>query len=152
MNVLRAPEDLALNNCFSVFLAGSIEGNTALKWQDIVIENLRDINGIILNPRREAWDASWKQDANNPIFNEQVNWELKALERADMIVVYFDKRTKSPITLLELGLFARSEKLLVCCPIGFWKKGNVDIVCTRFGIPTVKNLDDLIIEIKKRAS
>ena len=152
MKVITAPEKLVLKDNFSVFLAGSIEGDKAQQWQDVVIENLRENKGIILNPRREAWDASWKQDIANPKFTEQVNWELEALERADMIVLYFDKSTKSPISLLELGLFAKSGKLIVCCPEGFWRKGNVDIVCKRYGIPQCKMLGELISEIKKRAS
>jgi hypothetical protein len=49
--------------------------------------------------------------------------------------MYFDPNTKSPISLLELGLFAQSKKLIVCCPRGFWRKGNVDITCDRYGIP-----------------
>jgi hypothetical protein len=39
-------------------------------------------------------------------------------------------------------LFARSGKLLVCCPEGFWRKGNVEIVCARYGVPLVGELDE----------
>lgn len=150
MNVITAPEKYMLNNRYSVFLAGSIEGDTAQKWQDVVIENLTNNLGILLNPRRDAWDATWKQDINNPKFNEQVRWELEALEKADLIVMYFDKSTKSPISLLEFGLFAKSGKLVVCCPDGFWRKGNVDIVCAQYGVLQVQNLEELINEIKKK--
>ena len=87
---------------------------------------------------------------HNPHFKEQVNWELDALEQADWIIFYFDKHTKSPITLLELGLFATSKKLLVCCPEGYWKKGNVDIVCQRNQIPQVKDLDAIITWLNKK--
>ncbi|TMM55748.1 hypothetical protein FEE95_13890 [Maribacter algarum] len=149
MNVITAPEKLLLNS-YSVFLAGSIEGDTAQKWQDIVIERLASKQVILVNPRRDAWDASWKQDINNPKFNEQVSWELVALEKVDLIIMYFDKSTKSPISLLELGLFAKSGKLIVCCPDGFWRKGNVDIVCARYGIPQVQSLKELINEVKTR--
>lgn len=152
MRVITAPEKFGSANDFSLFLAGSIEGDTAHKWQDIVIEKLSQNKGIILNPRREVWDASWKQDITNLTFKEQVSWELDALERADMIVMYFDNTTKSPISLLELGLFAKSGKLIVCCPEGFWRKGNVDIVCERYQIPKVNTLIQLILEIKKRVS
>ena len=57
--------------------------------------------------------------------------------------MYFDPKTKSPISLLELGLFAKSGKLVVCCPDGFWKKGNVDIVCQRYKVLKIKDLDCL---------
>lgn len=150
MKVITAPEELKLNNSYSVFLAGSIEGDTAKKWQDIVIEDLVTYKGILVNPRRDSWDASWKQDINNLKFKEQVTWELQALEKVDLIIMYFDENTKSPISLLELGLYAQSGKLIVCCPNGFWRKGNVDIVCERYNIQRVDSLEDLINEVKKR--
>jgi hypothetical protein len=63
----------------------------------------------ILNPRRDDWDATWIQELANPQFRAQVEWELEAQERADLIIMYFAPETQAPITLLELGLFARSE-------------------------------------------
>ena len=61
--------------------------------------------------------------------------------------MYFSPETKSPITLLELGLFAE-KNIIVCCPSGFWRKGNVDIVCTRYGIPRFENFDDAVGALK----
>lgn len=90
------------------------------------------------------WDSSWKEDIKETKFNEQVQWELKAQKQADLIVMFFGLNTKSPISLLELGLFAQSGKMVVCCPDGFWKKGNVDIVCERYGVPQVEILAELI--------
>ncbi len=150
MKLITAPTKIELDKNQSVFLAGSIEVGVAEKWQDKVIKVLKDENITILNPRRPSWDASWKQEIGNPIFKEQVNWELEALEKSDMIIMYFDKNTKSPITLLEFGLYARSGKLIVCCPEGFWRKGNVDIVCERYGVPQVNKIEELINEVKKR--
>jgi hypothetical protein len=66
-----------------------------------------------------------------------------------MIIMYFDTSTKAPISLLELGLFAKSGKLVVCCPDGFWRKGNVDIVCEHYGVIQAKDLEELINEVKK---
>jgi hypothetical protein len=56
----------------------------------------------------------------------------------------------SPVTLLEMGLHARSKKLVVCCPDGFWRKGNVDIVCERYGIQQVENLTQIIEHIQTK--
>ena len=66
--------------------------------------------------------------------------------------MYFDPKTKSPITLLELGIFGimKPNYLIVCCPKGYWRKGNVDIVCERYGISQVNTINALIEEIKKR--
>lgn len=135
---------------FTVFLAGSIEMGIAEDWQTIVGQNLSsETNLCILNPRRDDWDASWKQEKTNAAFNQQVSWELDGLEKADLIVFYFSPETKSPVSMLELGLFARSGKVLVCCPEGFWRKGNVDIVCERFEIPQVNTLNEMIHCIKQ---
>ena len=148
MKIITAPEPLKTTTP-SIFLAGSIEQDVAERWQDQVIESLKDLPVTILNPRQASWDSSWKQTIENPQFKEQVTWELEALERADIILLYFDPITKSPISLLELGLFAKSGKMMVCCPKGFWRKGNVDIVCERYGIPQFDSLDIMIAVLKK---
>jgi hypothetical protein len=135
-----APIPLVAN---SIFLAGSIEQDKAEPWQEYIIQRFDNINVTILNPRRKSWDNSWSEDISNPMFYEQVSWELEAQEKAAIIAMYFDPKTKSPISLLELGLFAHTGKLVVCCPSGFWKKGNVDIVCERYKIPMAENLDGL---------
>ncbi|WP_025666074.1 nucleoside 2-deoxyribosyltransferase domain-containing protein [Aquimarina megaterium] len=150
MNLIVPPIIPELNKNLSVFLAGSIESGVAQKWQDKVVEELLEENITILNPRRESWDHTWEQKITDPTFKEQVLWELEALEKADMIIMYFDTHTKSPITLLELGLYARSNKLVVCCPDGFWRKGNVDIVSEQYGVQKVNSLEELINEVKKK--
>lgn len=133
-----------------VFLAGSIEMGVAEHWQDRIVEALADHHILVLNPRRTNWDSSWAQKIDNPPFREQVEWELDALDAADIIAFYFDPATKSPITLMELGLHAAKnpEKMIVCCPEGFWRKGNVDIVCARYGVRQVATLDALIEGIR----
>lgn len=144
MQVIRPPDEIPFGTPeYTIFLAGSIEMDTAANWQEETTKQLADLPGIILNPRRLNWDASWEQKFENRKFHEQVTWELDALDTADRIFMYFDPNTKSPISLLELGLYATSRKLVVCCPTGFWRKGNVDIVCERYEIQTVRSLDDL---------
>ncbi len=131
-----------------VFLAGSIEQNKAKMWQDEVIEALKNTDLTIYNPRRMSWDESWVQSIDNKEFNHQVSWELECLEKSDLIIMYFDPATKSPISLLELGLYYK--KMMVCCPEGFWRKGNVDIVAKRFEIQVAEDLDDLIKQVKNQ--
>jgi hypothetical protein len=132
--ILKPPAPITLaDNEPTVFLAGSIEMGRAEHWQSMVEQALADLPITILNPRRDEWDASWEQSINNPQFREQVEWELEAQERASIIAMYFAPGTQAPITLLELGLFARSGKLVVCCPPGFWRRGNVQVVCARMG-------------------
>lgn len=140
MQVISAPNPLPVKRINgvvprSVFLAGSIEMNAAVDWQTDLCEKLSNVGGYIFNPRRKEWDSSWKQEKSDPQFHEQVSWEMTALDAAQIIYMNFDPATKSPISLLELGLYAQSKKIFVNCPDGFWRKGNVDIVCERFGIP-----------------
>jgi hypothetical protein len=131
-----------------IFLAGSIEMGKAEDWQSRIIEAVKDTNRVIFNPRREQWDPTWEQSIDNPKFKEQVDWELDALEESDMIIMNLVPDTMSPISLLEFGLFARSGKLVVYCPDGFWRKGNVDIVCQKYSVPQVEKFEELITLIK----
>ena len=136
-----------------VFLAGSIELGAAEDWQARVAGELSDVDGlVILNPRRDAWDASWRQRADDPRFREQVSWELDMLDAADLIALYLAPGTKSPVSLLELGLHARSGKLRVCCPDGFWRKGNVEMVCARYQLPLLETLEELIASLRSSVS
>jgi hypothetical protein len=149
--VLKPPSPLALaDNERSVFLAGSIEMGLAEPWQADLEQALADLPVAILNPRRDSWDASWEQSIHNPLFRGQVEWELEAQERASIVAMYFAPTTKAPITLLELGLCARSGKLVVCCPPGFWRRGNVEVVCARYGISLVGELLHLVQQIRQR--
>lgn len=128
-----------------IFLAGSIEMGKAEDWQAMIPELFKDRQNLtFFNPRRDDWDSSWEQKESNPQFNYQVNWELNHLDKADIIFMYFSPETTSPISLLELGLYANLEKLIVCCPNDFYRKGNVDIVCSRFNIPVYNTMEAAI--------
>jgi len=139
------PQNIALRNRAkkSIFLAGSIEMGAAEKWQESLGDWLLEKNYNVFNPRREDWDSSWIQTYESPQFSQQVKWELNALEKSDIIIMYLDPNTKSPISLLELGLHSNSKKLWVVCPDGFWRKGNVEVVCSLYDIPLFNSLDEL---------
>jgi hypothetical protein len=139
------PQNIALRDRSkkSVFLAGSIEMGKAEDWQAELGEWLVNKNYNVFNPRRKDWDSSWSQTYENAQFSQQVKWELNSLDKSDWIIMYLDPQTKSPISLLELGLFAHSKKLLVVCPDGFWRKGNVEVVCSLYDIPLFNSIDEL---------
>lgn len=149
MIIVKPPQELPASSAPAIFLAGSIEMGKATDWQTKITNSLSDLDVIIYNPRRDDWDSSWEQKKDNPQFREQVEWELNALRSADYIVMYFDPATKSPVSMLELGLFAKTRNLIVCCPEGFWRKGNVDIVCEQYGITQVNSLDELSTYLRK---
>jgi hypothetical protein len=127
----------------SVFLAGTIDNGSSTDWQQELARELDNHNITVYNPRRADWDKTWDITYENPQFYQQVNWELNALEKANVIVMYFAPGSVSPISLLELGLFATSSKLMVCCPKEFWRRGNVEAVCDRYSIPFYEDLNDL---------
>jgi Nucleoside 2-deoxyribosyltransferase like len=149
--ILKPPAPLVVGQSErSVFLAGSIDDGRAEPWQAEVERLLADAPVVILNPRRDLWDATWSGSDDHPGLRAQIEWELDALEHASVIAMYFAPATKAPITLLELGLFARTGKPVVCCPQGYWRRGNVDVVCARFGLTRVPDLPSLVAHVCRR--
>lgn len=141
-------EDGIFKKKITIFLAWSIEQGKAEKWQQIVETWLSDKDVVILNPRRDDWNPSWKEDINNEEFTRQVNWELDGLDKSKIAIFYFDPATKSPVTMYELGLCTNKWNLIVCCPDWFHKKWNIDIVCRRNNIQEATNLEDLISKLR----
>ena len=90
-----------------IFLAGTIDMGSSRDWQAEAFEYFSSLPGkyILFNPRQGNWDGSKPGE-----MDYQVNWELEYLEQADIIIMYIIGTSKSPITLLEMGLFARSGK------------------------------------------
>ncbi|WP_294959464.1 nucleoside 2-deoxyribosyltransferase domain-containing protein [uncultured Flavobacterium sp.] len=147
--IYKAPEEIPLQiDLKTIFLAGSIEMDKAVDWQKKCEELLQD-QFVVFNPRRNEWDSCWSQTIENPNFKEQVNWELNALEKADIIIMFFAENTMSPISLLEFGLYAQTNKMKVVVEENFWRKGNIDIVCERYSVEQFKTLDELIQNLLK---
>lgn len=137
-----------------IFLAG-ITSPPDAAWRLELIEELAHLRHVtIADPTRPDWDDTWVEDASFAPFADQVRWELDLQDRADVLVVNFgglldaascEGRTgggaaigelpKAPISLLELGIRAGSgRRCMVVCRDGYWKKGNVQLVCERYGI------------------
>jgi hypothetical protein len=159
--ILHAPENAKMTpeqkEAGSVFLAGTIEMGAGEDWQPKAIKALTGKAGAIYNPRRKDWDSNLKQSISDPVFSEQVNWELDHIARPvverkrHVVYFYFDPDSKSPITLLELGLVCgmlenpeAAPHVIVCCPPGFWRRGNIEIVCARHKIPLYADFDESI--------
>lgn len=169
MQIVEAPSSLKpflASKAIKVFIAGSIEMGKSVDWQFEFIEklgkepSLKKIDFILFNPRRKDWDSSWKQEIDNVQFREQVEWELEAQKIANIIPMHFEPKALAPITLMEFGLNVLfrcaalqidgwgfiprlPSRLVVHCPKGFWRKGNIDIVCAKYKIKQVETLDDL---------
>lgn len=138
-----------------IFLAGSIEQGTAEKWQEQLVEKMKtfesDKSVYVFNPRRDAWSPNWLQDREFEPFYDQVSWELEHIDRSDVVFFWFDGKTKSPITLLELGVALRSEdkEVIVYCPKEFWRFGNVDITSQYFGVHVWETPEQAIDQLKR---
>ena len=152
------------DNAIQIFLAGSIEQGKAENWQeklikdigtlklpDSLLQNDSSIPSLtIYNPRRPDWNPNLPQDAMNATLKEQINWELDHLEKADIICLYLDPNTTSPISLLELGLHIRSGKLVVCCPPEFYRNANVDLTCQKYRVNVSNSYQDFYQKLMEK--
>jgi hypothetical protein len=132
----------------NLFLAGTIDNGDSLEWGKALIGELDSCDTVrpimIYNPRRDEWNANASKDE----MDKQINWELYHLERADLIVMNILPNSKSPISLLELGLFARQSKMIVFCNENFYRYDNVRVVCESYGVPLYNTNDVLVIKNK----
>jgi hypothetical protein len=152
--IVKAPNPYERNNKFTIFLGGAIDMGKAEDWQSIVEQALQEYNILILNPRRNDWDSSWTQHEDDPQFKQQVEWELQAQDDADLRLYVFAsneehaKLAKAPITFMEYGLYAK-EFCIICCPDGFYRKGNVMITAKKYHTTVLNSLTELITQLRE---
>ena len=138
-------EGIDTTSCLKIFLAGTIDMGNSVDWQAQTIKRFSECEGrwLFFNPRRRVF-------ANTPENMEfQVRWELEHLEKADVIFMNILGTSKSPITLLEMGLHARSGRLMVACEPAYYRYDNVRITCQHYDIPLYNSLDELLAEYNK---
>lgn len=130
----------------SVFFAGTIDDGNSLNWQDKTIIELINLgfDCDIYNPRREHWNPNTPKEE----IEYQIKWEQNHLDNADMIVMVLLDDSKSPISLLELGLYAKSKKIVVFCTTNFYRWDNVRLTCDKYHIELIQDLNPLIIANK----
>lgn len=147
--ILTAPNNISKRdyNEQSIFLAGSIDNGSAADWQNLVAQRFSSLGWNVFNPRRTEWNSELEQSATNPVFYQQVMWEKTALQHSDVILMNFEAGSIAPISLLELGFCAADSVIYVVCPEGFWRKGNVDMVCQIYNIPVFDTLIQAIEHI-----
>ena len=150
---IKAPAQLNFNDdILRVFLAGSIEMGKAQPWQDALVDECSDLDVIFYNPRRTDWDTSWTQDPTpGTQFHTQVTWELEHIEESDVVVFYFDPKTQSPITLMELGYALGSDlDTIVFCPKDYFRYGNVVITAQQNGTKVFTKHDEFVTELRRK--
>jgi hypothetical protein len=150
-HVIYAPSEEAPCGVKSVFLAGTTNKVDSHDWREVLSTALSNVPVTIYNPYRADWDSSWREDIEFAPYREQVEWELEKQDKADIVVIYFHPATQAPVSLLEFGLCARVPgKAIVVCPEGYWKRGNVQIVCDIYGVEMVDNTDGLREAVVRR--
>ena len=139
---------------FKVFFAGTIDNGESDDWQkelycnvamhdNLVItmgENYvtpEKLNITIFNPRRDEWNPEF----SNEDVIEQIKWEQEKLDEADLIVMVLRDDSKSPISLLELGLYGPGGKMIVFCSDKFYRYNNVKLTCEKYLIPFEETTD-----------
>lgn len=131
MRIVKPPFPVSLEkNEVLLFLGGTIDMGNSENWQakveKILYEKLGDVPLVIANPRRDDWDSTWVQDPTpGTQFHGQVNWELQTQQESDVRLYNILGDSKSPITLLEIGLFGG----IVVCDSSFYRYGNVKMAC-----------------------
>lgn len=132
----------------NLFIAGTIDCGDSVNHQQAIIDELNKEDTVrpimIYNPRR----AEWPNVNDKEEIDKQINWELYHLERADLIIMNILGNSKSPISLMEIGLFAKEHKLIVFCSPNFYRYDNVRIVCEKYKVPLYNTNDILVIKNK----
>ena len=138
---------------FNVFTAGSIEMGNAVNWQPLMANHLRDLPITVCDPRRpdNDWNPAMARvpdDNGLTGMQAQIDWELNAQDRVTVICFFFDVDTNSPVSRLELGLFAKSNKVVVCCDDRYHKWDNVKATCERYKIPFAKTFEEFVPKVR----
>lgn len=137
----------------TIFLAGTIDDGNSVDWQQDICKKFGHFAVNFFNPRRSDWVAN----AGPDLIREQIRWELESMQKADSILFYFAPGSKSPVTMLELGLWVQTDRVSVCCPEGFWRRDNVHETCEHYGKVVFNDLDEamalaIIIAVQQRSS
>lgn len=127
-------------NNFSVFLAGTIDNGNSQDWQQHTANSLLDKfpKIDIYNPRRNSWNP----DASSSELVEQIQWELHYLSWVDIVFFNFLPDSRSPVTMLELGLVLASGKACVVVnPSNFYRYDNVQQTSLAYGVLPSSDFD-----------
>ncbi|KAL0469580.1 hypothetical protein QR685DRAFT_572558 [Neurospora intermedia] len=150
LQLVRAPERPEFTGKKSVFLAGTTSKmGDGPDWRDTLTRQLSRLPITVINPIPPNW-TDWPEDISFKPFRGQVEWELDMQERADIVLIYYGPNTLAPISLLELGLCARTSKAIVCCHKDYEKRGNVQIVAKRYGIELLENEKDMAAAVIRK--
>ena len=131
-----------------VFLAGTIDMGRSADWQAALVARFRDSTAAAGSSSTPAVGSSMPR---RPKWSIRSRGELAHLEAADLIVMNLLGDSRSPISLLEMGLYARSGKLFVACSPDYYRYDNVRITCRRYGVPLYDSLTALLDDLPQQS-
>ncbi|CAM1372061.1 nucleoside 2-deoxyribosyltransferase domain-containing protein [Tenacibaculum xiamenense] len=134
---------LQANSKKLVFLAGSMCIDKEDDWRKNVIKNFANVFDFI-DPTNENHNL-----LNDSQMEHHINWELEGLELSDIILMNLLPESKSPISMVELGLYARSNKLIICCPENFYQYRYIKTLAKKYNVALFTELEKGIQHLKK---
>lgn len=121
-----------------IFLAGSIDLKLSSNWREELIVKSGNHHFYFDPTNKNHDDLDQKQMENH------IKWELDALCMADKIILNFLPNSTSPISLVELGLYVSTTKLIVVCPNEFYKSNYINILCKKYKTPLFNTINEAL--------
>jgi len=122
----------------SLFLAGSMDIKGQTNWRERATEQFQAYYHIF-DPTHTN-----HSNLNDTEMSKHIKWEWEALNRSDLILLNFTAQAKSPMSLLELGMYISSGKIVVVCPKEFYQAHYINTLCTEHKVPIFESIDDIL--------
>ena len=122
-----------------IFLAGSIDSGNEIDWRQETADYIKESwfkdkqnteSITIYNPKK---GKEWAVDLEN----EQATWDISMLNIADYIILHLTGDSVSPVSLLELGLYARDKKLFLSINDDYLRKNIALLYYSCYGYNTI---------------
>lgn len=125
-----------------ISLTGPISSKRERCWQLPVAEDLRARGFQVRTPLEKRWLSEWLEHTGEPVFQRNVASNFQDLDESDEILMHFTEDSLAPTSLLQFGRYVHSGKLTVSCERGFWRRGNLEIMCGLYGVPLFESQRD----------
>jgi len=142
--IIQSPEKIRSISTYEnvkLYIGGEIDNESS--WQDYVISELCDVEGLsIFNPKPKK-DCSDKE--------EQLIWEFDKLEQSNVILFWISDNSDNALTLYNMGFWLASDtpiiigidpKYKMCKPL------QMSLRLHKPGMIVYDNLSDMIEMIK----
>ena len=128
-NLFTPKKDIVVSTNKTIYLGGTIHSKN--NWQKDVVNHFRDQGYDVYNPVKR-----WGKDIVQAELDKFIEWQLDALEKADIIVLNIDEHSRSFTRLFEFGLYANlpSKKMTVYCSPKSPIFTHVRVTCKKYNV------------------